>query len=233
MQSRWNDLSPFAALALLGVGWSLGGGGAWMAGASTLALAVAVLAAVHHAEVVAHRVGEPFGTLVLAVAVTVIEVALILSMMLAGGSRQGGAAARHDLCRGHDHLQWRGRPVPAGGRAAPPRAVVPRRRHRPGLAALVALATLVLVLPTFTTSSSEGTYTRRSWCSSACRRWRCGRCSCSCRRCATATTSCRRARRPTRTCTPRRRRPCAAWPAHVAHELVHVGRAQPHLPRPS
>jgi Ca2+:H+ antiporter len=74
MQSRWNDLSPFAALALLGVGWSLGGGGAWMAGASTLALAVAVLAAVHHAEVVAHRVGEPFGTLVLAVAVTVIEV---------------------------------------------------------------------------------------------------------------------------------------------------------------
>ena len=44
-----------------------------------------VLAAVHHAEVVAHRVGEPFGTLVLAVAVTVIEVALIVSLMLAGG----------------------------------------------------------------------------------------------------------------------------------------------------
>ena len=37
-------------------------------------LAGAVLAAVHHAEVVAHRVGEPFGSLVLAVAVTVIEV---------------------------------------------------------------------------------------------------------------------------------------------------------------
>jgi hypothetical protein len=36
-----------------------------------------VLAAVYHAEVVAHRTGEPFGTLVLAVAVTVIEVALI------------------------------------------------------------------------------------------------------------------------------------------------------------
>ena len=45
----------------------------------------AVLSAVHHAEVVAHRVGEPFGTLVLALAVTVIEVALIVSMMLAGG----------------------------------------------------------------------------------------------------------------------------------------------------
>src|SRR4026208_1791537 len=41
--------------------------------------------AVHHAEVVAHRVGEPFGTLVLALAVTVIESSLILSMMVAGG----------------------------------------------------------------------------------------------------------------------------------------------------
>jgi Ca2+:H+ antiporter len=43
-----------------------------------------VIAAVHHAEVVALRVGEPFGTLVLALAVTVIEVGLILSIMLSG-----------------------------------------------------------------------------------------------------------------------------------------------------
>ena len=49
-------------------------------------LAGAVLAAVHHAEVVAHRVGEPFGSLVLAVAVTVIEVALIVTLMVSGGS---------------------------------------------------------------------------------------------------------------------------------------------------
>jgi Ca2+:H+ antiporter len=48
-------------------------------------LIACVLAAVHHAEVVAHRVGEPFGTLVLALAVTVIEVALIVSLMLVGG----------------------------------------------------------------------------------------------------------------------------------------------------
>ena len=46
----------------------------------------AVLAAVHHAEVVAHKLGEPFGTLLLAVAITIIEVALILSLMLAGGA---------------------------------------------------------------------------------------------------------------------------------------------------
>jgi Ca2+:H+ antiporter len=48
-------------------------------------LIAAVMAAVHHAEVIAHKVGEPFGTLVLAVAVTTIEVALIVSLMLAGG----------------------------------------------------------------------------------------------------------------------------------------------------
>ncbi len=39
----------------------------------------------HHSEVIAHRVGEPYGTLVLAGAVTVIEVALIVSLMLSGG----------------------------------------------------------------------------------------------------------------------------------------------------
>ena len=49
-------------------------------------LGSAVLAAVHHAEIVAHRVGEPFGSLVLAVAVTVIEVALIVTLMVSGGS---------------------------------------------------------------------------------------------------------------------------------------------------
>ena len=47
------------------------------------ALVGVVLAAVHHAEVVAHKVGEPFGTIILAVSVTVIEVGLILSLMLA------------------------------------------------------------------------------------------------------------------------------------------------------
>jgi Ca2+:H+ antiporter len=51
-----------------------------------LALIASVLAAVHNAEVVAHRIGEPYGTLVLAIAVTIIEVALIVSLMLSGGS---------------------------------------------------------------------------------------------------------------------------------------------------
>jgi Ca2+:H+ antiporter len=41
-----------------------------------------VFAAVHHAEVIAERIGEPYGTLLLTLAVTVIEVALIATIML-------------------------------------------------------------------------------------------------------------------------------------------------------
>jgi Ca2+:H+ antiporter len=47
---------------------------------------------VFHAEVIAHRVGEPYGTLVLAVAVTAIEVALIVSLMISGGEAATGLA---------------------------------------------------------------------------------------------------------------------------------------------
>lgn len=46
-------------------------------------LAASILAAVHHAEVVAHHLGEPYGSVVLAVVVTVIEVALIVTLTVA------------------------------------------------------------------------------------------------------------------------------------------------------
>jgi Ca2+:H+ antiporter len=58
----------------------------------SVALAGSVFAAVHHAEALAHRVGEPYGTLVLALAVTLIEVALIVSLMAAGGEEAAGLA---------------------------------------------------------------------------------------------------------------------------------------------
>ena len=58
----------------------------------SLGLAAAVLTAVHHAEIVALRVGEPFGTLILAVAVTVIEVALIVTLMVSGGDKTASLA---------------------------------------------------------------------------------------------------------------------------------------------
>jgi len=50
-----------------------------------LLLVSSVLSAVHHAEVVAHKVGEPFGTIILAICITVLEVSLIISLMIAGG----------------------------------------------------------------------------------------------------------------------------------------------------
>jgi Ca2+:H+ antiporter len=80
---RWTIAAPAVAGAvLLGAGFEPGG---YYVIPIALGLAGAVFAAVHHAEVVAHRVGEPYGTLVLALAVTLIEVALIVSLMIAGG----------------------------------------------------------------------------------------------------------------------------------------------------
>ncbi|SAL59136.1 calcium/proton exchanger [Caballeronia peredens] len=84
----WTFISPIVALVVLGA-TALFPSGVLMVLAA-IALALAVFAAVHHAEVVAHRVGEPFGTLVLAIAVTVIEVALIVSVMLSGGPEKAG-----------------------------------------------------------------------------------------------------------------------------------------------
>jgi Ca2+:H+ antiporter len=56
----------------------------WFIALMSVTLIGAVLSAVHHAEVIAHRTGEPYGTLVLSISVTVIEVSLIISMMLTG-----------------------------------------------------------------------------------------------------------------------------------------------------
>lgn len=88
---RWALALPLLAAATLAgtTGFAVAGIGALVVG---VAVTASVFAAVYHAEVVAHRVGEPFGTLVLAVAVTVIEVALIVSIMLEGGSDKASLA---------------------------------------------------------------------------------------------------------------------------------------------
>lgn len=85
------SMHPLWTIAAPGIGWLALAGLALHLGAAytmvtVVGLFMCVMAAVHHAEVVAHRVGEPFGTLLLAVAVTVIEVALIVSLMIAGGA---------------------------------------------------------------------------------------------------------------------------------------------------
>jgi Ca2+:H+ antiporter len=76
----WTWLAPLAGWALL-ASFAVAPHPLVMA-AIGVALVACVLAAVHHAEVVAHRVGQPLGGLVLALAVTVIEVALIVALML-------------------------------------------------------------------------------------------------------------------------------------------------------
>lgn len=88
----WAWAWPALAWVLLIVSVFAGALGGLLATAIGVVLVATVFAAVFHAEVVAHRVGEPFGTLVLAVAVTVIEVALIVSIMLEGGSDKAGLA---------------------------------------------------------------------------------------------------------------------------------------------
>ncbi|MCP1290100.1 MULTISPECIES: calcium:proton antiporter [Chromobacterium] len=81
---RWTVAAPLVAWAAIVAAPTFAASALFTALLAVL-LAGTVFAAVHHAEVVAHKVGEPFGTLILALAVTVIEVALIVSFMLAGG----------------------------------------------------------------------------------------------------------------------------------------------------
>jgi len=158
MESRWAIAAPPIALAVAAAAFVLPLG-ALLVPLAVPALVVAVLFAVHHAEVVAHRVGEPFGTLILALAVTVIEVALILSMMLAGGPEV--AALPRDTI-------FAAIMIIANGVAGLCVLVGSIHHHEQtfrlegatsGLAALIALATLSLVLPTFTTSAPGPFYT--------------------------------------------------------------------------
>ncbi|WP_371655344.1 MULTISPECIES: calcium:proton antiporter [unclassified Streptomyces] len=88
---RWSAFVPALAVVLLALTWGRSLPSALVALVACF-LAGAVLAAVHHAEVVAHRVGEPFGSLVLAVAVTIIEVALIVTLMSDGGDKSATLA---------------------------------------------------------------------------------------------------------------------------------------------
>jgi len=89
--SHWPWVVPLIGVVLLAAALNLPFG-ALLGIACGVALVGAVVAAVHHAEVVAHRVGEPFGTLVLALAVTAIESSLIVSVMLAGGEAKAALA---------------------------------------------------------------------------------------------------------------------------------------------
>jgi Ca2+:H+ antiporter len=87
----WAWAWPLAGWAVMVTTFALGGSGP-IAALAGLALIATVFAAVYHAEVIAERIGEPYGTLVLAVAVTVIEVALIVSIMSAAPADKAALA---------------------------------------------------------------------------------------------------------------------------------------------
>ena len=147
----WTTYSPVLAVLLLGAVWGRDLG-AVVTTLVALVLAGAILAAVHHAEVVAHRVGEPFGSLVLAVAVTVIEVALIVTLMVSGGkdssslARDTVFAAVMITANGIVGLCL------LVGAARFGLAVFNAEGTGAALATVATLAALSLVLPTFTTS---------------------------------------------------------------------------------
>jgi Ca2+:H+ antiporter len=147
----WTLVVPIVAVVVLGLAWGRSLSSP-VVGVVALLIAGAVLAAVHHAEIVAHSVGEPLGSLVLAVAVTVIEVALIVTLMVSGAgavetlARDTVFSAVILTCNGIVGLSilvgtWKGSVVSfqaEGSRAA--------------FATVATLTTLGLVVPNFTTS---------------------------------------------------------------------------------
>ena len=155
-----SKVAPLAAAVFVGLSLAMPGQ-PFLLALVAFGLLGSVLAAVHHAEVIAHRVGEPFGTLVLALAVTVIEVSLIVSMMVAGG--ESTAALPRDtifaavmiilnlivgVCllvggRRHGEQQFQLSGVSAA------------------LAVIVSIVVLTMVLPNFT-STERGPYYSRS-----------------------------------------------------------------------
>ncbi len=154
---RWSVAVPPAAVVVLALSWGRGLGTVLLV-LVCLGLGGAVIAAVHHAEVVAHRVGEPFGTLILAIAVTVIEVALIVTLMASGGEKSASLArdtvfaAIMITCNGIVGLA-----LLVGSLR---HRVQEFRAHASGgaLAVITALVTLSLVLPAFTTSTPGPTF---------------------------------------------------------------------------
>jgi Ca2+:H+ antiporter len=153
----WTWAIPAVAILLLVIALTLGAG-VIVTMLCVAALVGAVIASVHHAEVIAHRVGEPFGTLVLAVAVTVIEASLILSMVIVGGPDQVRLprdtiyAALMIILNGVVGLC-----LLVGGLRHGVQSFRVEGSNS-GLAALFPLATLSLVLPTYTTTTPSGTY---------------------------------------------------------------------------
>ena len=153
----WTTYTPILAAVMLVLTWGRYPGPVVLVLVAVLLMG-AVVSAVHHAEVVAHKVGEPFGSLLLAVAVTIIEVGLIVTLMVTSTGDTSGLA--RDTVFAAVMITING----IMGLSL----LVSARRHRlavfnpegtaSALTTVIILATICLVLPSFTTSQSGPEY---------------------------------------------------------------------------
>jgi Ca2+:H+ antiporter len=147
----------FLVVTATGYGFTLSLGGGLFAIVLLVILFGTVFAAVHHSEVIAERVGEPYGTLVLTLAVTIIEVALITTIML--GDKPAPELARDTvfavvmivcnglvgLCVFIGGLRYREQGFQVSGANV-------------YLSVLFALATFALIMPNYTTTTPGPVY---------------------------------------------------------------------------
>lgn len=127
--------------------------------AAGLLLLLCVMSAVHHSEIIAHRLGEPYGTIILAVSVTIIEVAIIISLMATGGSeyasfaRDTVYAAVMILLNGIVGLC-----LFLGGRKFHTQTFSPHS-VKIALVSLISIVAFTMILPTFTKGQAGPYYT--------------------------------------------------------------------------
>jgi Ca2+:H+ antiporter len=149
----WTTVAPVVAPGVLAATWTTTPGPLVLAFVAAI-LVASVLASVHHAEVIAHRVGEPYGSLILAVAVTVIEVALIVTLMVTG-AKDTSSLARDTV--------FAAVMISVNGIVGLSLVVSALKHHLAvfnpegagsALATVITLATLTLVLPRFTTAEA-------------------------------------------------------------------------------
>lgn len=151
----WSMALPLVAWVLYFIGIK---DSIWLQVLGGVMLIGSVLSAVYHAEVVAHKVGEPFGTIILALAITIIEVALIISLMVAGGdnaaylARDTVFAAIMLILNGILGLS-----LMIGG-LKHREQFFGQKSASTALITLVSILVMTLILPNFTTTTTEGTY---------------------------------------------------------------------------
>ena len=132
----------------------------WFIALMSVTLIGAVLSAVHHAEVIAHKTGEPFGTLILSISVTIIEVSLIISMMLTG--HDGSEFIARDAVFATVMIVINGvigLCIFMGG-LTHHEMTFRNEGTNSALAVLTALATFILVMPIVTTSTPSPDFTK-------------------------------------------------------------------------